>query len=144
MAANGVFDASGLGATSLTQTTANAVTTVNGVLHTSSLVLQAGQLKGSGMVMANVVNSGDTISAGNSSGTLGIAGNLSFGVNSLLPVEVAGLAQDVQYHWLQVSGDVALGGDLRLDFGSYAPQLGEPYSFLTSNGGHISVLFNTA
>lgn len=131
-------------AAGLTQTTANAVTTVNGVLRASTLVPQAGQRKGSGTVMANVVNAGGTISAGDSPGTLSIAGNLSLGANSLMLVAGAGLAQGIQYDWLQVSGDVLLGGDLRLDFGNHAPQLGEHYSFLTSTGGQISRMFNTA
>ena len=139
--AGGELDARGTAA-GIRQTSAAAITTVDGLLRASTLRLDAGVLKGSGTVQADVVNLGATLAPGNSPGTLSILGSLTLGAGSHLRVDVAGLMQGSQYDWLKVSGDVLLDGDVALDFGSYTPQIGEHYSFLTSDTGQITGQFD--
>ncbi|MCX2864922.1 PEP-CTERM sorting domain-containing protein [Paucibacter sp. PLA-PC-4] len=138
--ANGTLNAGGI-VSGYVQDGASATTIVDGLLKASTLRLEAGTLKGSGTVQADVINLGGTIAAGNSPGVLTIDGDLTLGTDSLLVVEVAGLLQGAQYDWLRVNGDVTLGGALQLDFGGYKPVIGETYSFLTSGNGLIDGSF---
>jgi hypothetical protein len=131
-----------LDSASVVQTAAAATTTVNGMLRTSTLTLQAGTLQGSGTVQADVLNLGGTINAGNSPGKLSIAGDLTLGDDSLLLVEVAGPARGTQFDWLAITGDVVLDGDLQLDFSGYTPQAGQQFNFLTTSTGTISGRFD--
>ena len=131
-----------LDSASVVQTAAAATTTVNGLLRTSTLTLQAGTLQGSGTVQADVLNLGGTINAGNSPGKLSIAGDLTLGDDSLLLVEVAGPARGTQFDWLAITGDVVLDGDLQLDFSGYTPQAGQQFNFLTTSTGTISGRFD--
>jgi len=129
---------------SIMQSANGAMTTVDGTLHVSQLTLQAGGLQGSGTIRGNVVNLGGTIGPGNSPGKLSVVGDLTLGAGSLMLIEVAGRTTGTQHDWVNVTGNVLLGGDLRLDFGSYTPQIGEQYTFLTASGGSISGSFRSA
>jgi len=143
VSANGTLNA-GTVTSGYVQDSVSAVTTVDGLLQARSFQLEAGTLKGSGTIQADVTNLGGTIAAGNSPGTLSVDGNLTLGADSLLVVEVAGLLQGVQYDWLKVAGNVTLGGSLQFDFGSYKPKIGETYNFLTSGNGFIGGTFANA
>lgn len=123
-----------LSAGSILQDSANAEMRVLGNLGASVITLQAGLLRGTGTVGGVINSTGGTISAGIDVGQLNIAGQLNLGDASTLKVDVAGLSQGSLYDWLAVTGNVSLNGDVHFDFGSFIPQVGERFTFLTFAG----------
>ena len=77
------------------------------------LNLQFGMLTGSGIINANVNNSG-TISPGGSAGSLTINGGLSLLNGSKIVMEIGGLTQGTEFDYLDVNGAVGLDGILEL------------------------------
>jgi len=76
-------------------------------------------------------------------GKLAVGGTLVLASDSVLQIDVAGLARGTQYDWLAVDGDASLGGGLNFSFGSYAAQVGDSFTFLSFSGsgnGHFSAL----
>ena len=77
------------------------------------LNLQFGMLTGSGIISANVNNSG-TISPGGSAGSLTINGGLSLLNGSKIVMEIGGLTQGTEFDYLDVNGAVGVDGMLEL------------------------------
>ena len=104
---------------------------VNGTLTAPSLNILSGTLSGSGIVAANVTNTGGIVSPGNSPGTLTIQGNYTHNGGTLF-MEVTPTA----YDRLIVTGTATInGGLLRVAIapGTYAA--GQTCVFITSSGG---------
>ncbi len=109
------------------------ILTVDGSLNSPSLTVQAGGLlKGSGVIIGNVVNVG-TVAPGNSPGTLTIDGNFTQGPGGTYNVLIAS-AQN--YSRLVVNGAAYLNGTLRLTLASgFQPAPGNSFSVLTATKG---------
>ena len=116
------------------------VLTVNQPLNSPLVTVQAGgMLKGSSLIIGNVVNMG-TISPGNSPGTLTINGNFTQGPSGIYNVEIV---SPQNYSRLVVTGHASLDGTLHLTLASgfrIAP--GETFTVLTAGQG-ISGTFRT-
>ena len=116
---------------------------VSGVLDsgTSSVtagtlnVLGGGTLKGTGTIVGNVNNPAGTVAPGASPGILTINGNYTQGPSGVLAVDVGGTIAGSEYDQLVVNGNVSLDGNLTTTlFGTYAPQPGDSYTFISSTG----------
>ena len=116
------------------------VLTVDGSLTSPSITIQTGgMLKGSGVLIGNVLNGG-TLAPGNSPGTLTINGNFIQGPTGIYNVQIAS-AQN--YSRLVVTGSASLNGTLRLTLASgYQPAPGQSFTVLTAAKG-ISGTFHT-
>jgi autotransporter-associated beta strand protein len=116
------------------------VLTVNNSLTSPLVTVQTGGLlKGSGVIIGNLVNVG-AISPGNSPGTLTINGNFTQGAAGTYNVQIFS-AQN--YSRLVVTGHASLDGTLHLTLASgfrLAP--GDKFTVLTAGGG-ISGTFRT-
>ena len=76
--------------------------------------------------VGSLVNKGGTLAPGSSAGTTEITGNYTQGSNAALEIEIGGLAQGVQYDWLNVKQTAALAGTLDVSLlGSGSFTLGE-------------------
>ncbi len=115
------------------------VLTVNSSLTSPLVTVQAGgMLKGSGIILGNVVNVG-TISPGNSPGTLTISGNFTQGAGGTYNVEIF---SPQNYSRLVVLGHASLDGTLHLTLASgFRFQPGQTFTVLTAQG--ISGTFRT-
>jgi hypothetical protein len=87
----------------------------------------------------DLVNNGGTIAPGQSIGQTYVADNLMLDSNSTLEIEIGG-NNPFQYDKVVVGHTADLGGTLRVKLvdlggGSYVPQLGDSFDFLTANGG---------
>jgi hypothetical protein len=116
------------------------VLTVNGSLNSPLITVQSGgMLKGSGVIIGNVVNMG-TLAPGNSPGTLTISGNFTQGPAGVYNVQIFS-AQN--YSRLVVGGSANLGGTLRLTLASgFQLAAGERFVVLTAAKG-INGTFRT-
>jgi hypothetical protein len=116
------------------------VLTVNSSLTSPLVTVQAdGMLKGSGIILGNVVNVG-TISPGNSPGTLTINGNFTQGAAGTYNVEIF---SPQNYSRLVVLGHASLDGTLHLTLASgFRFQPGETFTVVTAAQG-ISGTFRT-
>ncbi|HYY27383.1 MAG TPA: autotransporter-associated beta strand repeat-containing protein [Chthoniobacterales bacterium] len=119
--------------------------TVNGSLNSPLITVQSGgMLKGSGVIIGNVVNVG-TLAPGNSPGTLTINGNFTQGPAGVYNVQIVS-AQN--YSRLVVNGSANLDGTLRLTLASgFRPAPGESFTVLTAakgiNGSFRTISSNT-
>lgn len=89
-------------------------TSVNSILEFTAngqLNLAGGLLEGSGLILGDVNNTGGTINAGNSPGTLTINENFTQTTGGILLVEIAGTGAG-DFDVLQVNGDATLGGTI--------------------------------
>ncbi len=137
----GAFQQDGAGRTVLTATSTytgptavNAGTlSVNGSIAASSgvAVNNGATLGGNGIVPTTIINSGGTLSPGNSIGLITVAGNLTFVGAGAYAVEVSPTAADRT----NVTGAATLAGTLRVlpQSGSYIP--GTRYVLLNAAGG---------
>lgn len=116
------------------------VLTVNSTLKSPVVTIQAGGLlKGSGVVIGNVVSVG-TISPGNSPGTLTVNGNFTQGPAGVYNVQIV---SPQNYSRLVISGHANLDGTLHLTLASgFQPTPGERFTVLTAGHG-ISGTFRT-
>jgi autotransporter-associated beta strand protein len=123
----------------LTTVEAGATLSVDGSIV--SPVSVSGMLGGSGTVGTTQINSGGTLSPGNSIGTLTVNGNLAFGAGSTYAVEASPGAVDRT----NVSGTATLAGTLRASFarGTYSART---YTLLSATGGRTGTFgtFSTA
>ena len=114
--------------TSFTQTA--GLTQVDGVLNlvNAPLALKGGVLDGSGTINGNVVNTGGTVSPGDSPGTLTIAGNYTQGSGGALDIEFTNSLHDL----LNVTGLATTGGLLDVNFldSAYTGGVGSQFAFL--------------
>jgi len=94
----------------------SGTTTVSSILEFTSngeLDLQGGVLNGDGIILGDVNNTGGTVNAGNSPGTLTINENYSQASGGTLLIEIAGTAGG-EFDVLQINGDANLGGTIEV------------------------------
>lgn len=78
-----------------------------------------------------------TIAPGGSPGILSVTGDLILAPTSVIEIEITGAEPGTEYDQLNVTGNVALGGDLQVDFiNPYSPTSGTfmPLAYTTSSG----------
>jgi len=116
------------------------VLTVDSSLTSPLVTVQAGGLlKGSGVIIGNIVNVG-TLSPGNSPGTLTVNGNYTQGAGGTYNVQIFS-PQD--YSRLIISGHASLDGTLHLTLASgFKLRPGDTFTVLTAGQG-ISGTFHT-
>lgn len=85
-----------------------------------TLYFNGGTLRGAGTITAplSLTSTGLEIGSGSTAGTLGITGATTFGSGSSFRVDLNGTTQGTGYDRLNVTGAVALGGDLMVRVGS--------------------------
>jgi T5SS/PEP-CTERM-associated repeat protein len=113
--------------------TANLVTVNKGgtITGNGTLNVPPGGLVNNG---GNVFMNGSAM-PGNSPGKLTIVGNYVQGETGVLEIEVGGLQPESQYDRLAVTGNIQLGGTLRLAFvDGFLPQAGDTFDFLNVSG----------
>lgn len=106
----------------------------------SAVVLNGGELTGSGTVEAGVANNGGTVSPGGDGGigVLRIADGASGyrqGPGGTLRVDVHGSAAGTTMDGLVVGGKAVFGGSLYLDSSGYGPPAGADHPIVTSFSG---------
>jgi len=103
---------------------------VNGSIAASAnLTVQAGaSLGGNGILPLTTVQSGGTIAAGNSIGTLNINGNLTLNRGSSSRFEISNVSADR----LSVTGSTALGGTVNLAFSGGTYDAVNPYTLVAA------------
>jgi hypothetical protein len=116
-------------------------TLVNGTINVAmgsvgtggfGLNLNGGTLGGSGIIDGGLIAEGGYLSPGASPGTLTIKSNFTQKAGNTLVIQVAG-RDSGQCDQLRVGGAVELGGNLQVELlDSFAPDLGERFSFLSS------------
>jgi autotransporter-associated beta strand protein len=111
------------------------------IAGTQVVVNPRGLLGGSGLISANVLNSG-IISAGNPTGTLTVSGNYTQRSNGTLRIQVGGTAAG-QFGLLAISGHATLSGTLQIvPINGFQLAVGNKLTFLTATGG-VSGNFST-
>lgn len=102
------------------------------VISNHILIGQYGTLAGTGTIEAPISNFGGVISPGNSAGLLHVAGDIQQ-FAGVMAIQIGGLAAGTEYDLLDVSGDVYLGGNLKVDlFDGFVPSPGDTFQFLTA------------
>jgi len=111
---NGAMD---LGSNAFTQTA--GATTVSGTLTASAVNINGGTLRGSGTIVGNVtISTGAFLAPGNSPDQIDITGSLGLNPGSFTTMEIDGTVRGATgYDAVDVSGALAYGGTLSLDFG---------------------------
>ncbi|MBN8246580.1 MAG: hypothetical protein J0L84_03960 [Verrucomicrobia bacterium] len=96
-----------------------------------------GLLTGSGLVQGVVeVLAGGRVSPGSSPGAITVQGSITFATGSRLEMDLAGTTPVIGYDVLHVTGAVALGGTLVLNFTEgFAPREGQTFGLLVCDGG---------
>jgi hypothetical protein len=98
-----------------TQTAGSLELLGGNVQSATALDLQGGLLTGAGAITASLINNA-TIRPGLSAGGLVVTGNVSLLSSSTLVFNLGGITQGSQYGFLNVSGQVSLGGTLAASF----------------------------
>ncbi|MGD9690849.1 MAG: hypothetical protein AB7K52_15095 [Phycisphaerales bacterium] len=111
--------------------------TVNGELQVDAgnYDLQAGALRGTGLVDANVDNSAGTLAPGASAGTLTIEGNYTQGAMGTLEFEVGGIMDPSQNDTVNVigGGSATLNGTIRISrLNDFVPPLGQGFTVIAT------------
>ncbi|WP_324134431.1 autotransporter domain-containing protein [Bosea sp. (in: a-proteobacteria)] len=106
---------------------------VNGsIANTASVTIADGATMGGNAAIPNLtVQSGASLSPGNSIGTVNIAGNLTLNAGSTTVIEI----QQAQVDKINAGGTAALAGTLQLVALGGPYNFGTPYNFLTATGG---------
>lgn len=109
-----------------------------------TVTLLGGTLKGTGLINADVVNTGGTVAPGNSPGFLDITGNYVQGPGGTLELEIAGRDPNVpEFDRLRVMGTATLDGTARVSYlGPFQPTPGDDFQVLSSalRSGQFSTL----
>ena len=106
---------------------------INSVVNADggSVNAAAGVLTGNGTIEGDLVNSGGSVSPGNSPGILQVRGDYSQGPDANLLIEIAGTLAEVEHDVLRVSGTASLDGTLIVDvLLGFDPQAGDRFSVL--------------
>jgi hypothetical protein len=108
------------------------LTTNNGTITQTSVIINGGTLRGIGTINANVtIASGATLSPGNPFGTLTINGAYASSGTTLF--EIGGKSTG-QYDVLRINGNaIFTGGTLTFDFTNITPKQGNSWNFLYAN-----------
>jgi len=114
---------------------------LSGNTATANLVLNGGNLGGTGSFTGNLINTAGTLAAGNSPGTLNIIGNLTLGANSTTEMDITGLIQGSTaepggFDFINVTGAVNLGGLLNIVTTPYVGEaVGDSFNFIQASAG---------
>ncbi|MDZ7750206.1 MAG: filamentous hemagglutinin N-terminal domain-containing protein [Gammaproteobacteria bacterium] len=107
------------------------------------ITLSGGTLGGTGTIAAELRNTGGIVSPGASPGTLTVEGDYVQGPDGTLSMELAGTQQGIDHDFLDVTGDVALGGLLLVTtLDGFAPASGSEFELIGA-GGALSGDFAT-
>jgi autotransporter-associated beta strand protein len=108
---------------------------VNDALSSTSLVTVASgaTLTGSGSVTNLLVNSGGTLSPGNSPGIFTVNGNLQMNSGSTLAVEINGTTAGTQYDQITVNGAVNVSGATLSATHGYTAGQGDSYTIIVND-----------
>ncbi len=145
---NGLLSAGGEVRVEQNGTLVSSGTIVRNVLNNGSIVTigetpltLTGGVSGSGHFAGNFIFDGTT-NPGQSPGLMQIDGNLTFGSNHFVQLEIAGLARGIEYDAFDISGSLNLDGSLELVFlDAFAPQAGDSFLFFQV-GESINGLFS--
>ncbi len=112
-----------------------------GAADGSVTVAAGGSFGGTGSVVGTLVNHGH-LAPGLSPGMLSVDGAYEQGAAATLALEIGGLAQGLEFDFLDVTGTASLTGVVEVSlFDAYVPTLGSTYVFLEAAGG-ISGVFD--
>ena len=115
----------------LTQT-GGQTSVASGATLNRNVAVQGGTLKGNGTVRS-IDNSGGTVEAGASPGTLTVTGPYSQGANGTLRTEIAGTTPGSEFDVLSVGGAATLGGTLAIaNEPAFTPALVDEFHILAS------------
>jgi hypothetical protein len=115
-------------------------TAIDGVLTAGSIILNGGTLSGNGVINAPVTSS-LALAPGASPGRLTINGDYVQTAAGSLLIEIGGYVQGSEYDHLDVNGNAALAGTLKVDlWNGFAPIAGSYFDILTAGsiGGTFS------
>jgi T5SS/PEP-CTERM-associated repeat protein len=122
-----------------------ADTTVNGDVHSpaGSSIQVAGGVVFNGLVSgganfpgAGAVTFNDGYSPGDSPAAVAFGGDVTFGPNNALEIELAGTTPGAEYDQLLVADTASLDGILNVSLlGGFLPALGDSFTILTAAGG---------
>jgi len=121
-------------------------TTVDGSMTVSSgsFSIEGGDLRGTGTIAGNVINTDGAIHPGDSAGKLTINGSFTQTGEADLYIQMGGSVAGTDYDQLAVSGAANLGGYLNLGvFETYTPTLGDAFTIMTygSRAGTFDRIF---
>ncbi len=130
-----------LSRTSLPYTQTGGFTMVDGSLNTNNVVLNGGDLGGTGTIQTSVVNTAGNVTPGNSTGTLTVTGNFTQMTGGRVSVEIGDGAHDT----LQVNGSANLDGELVISLiDGFVPMPTQSFTVLSAaaiNGAFTSTSF---
>ena len=116
----------------LTKTGMGALNVNNALTGGGTLDCQAGSCGGAGTLIGELVNSGGTVSPGNSPGVLEVQGDYRQSEHATLLIELGGDGLGAEYDQLAVTGAVELGGELVVTLTSgFEPEVGDRFDILT-------------
>ena len=79
-----------------------------------------------------------TFNPGNSPALVVLQGDIGFGANNTLTIELAGLAAGTEYDQIHVGQQAALGGKLQINLlDGFLPMVGDVFTFLIAGGGIV-------
>jgi hypothetical protein len=99
---------------------------------------EQGELRGSGVIVGNVLNEG-LVSPGNSPGTMNISGNFAQNSGGILKMEIASTAS---FDQLEIGGALIAGGTLDIDLLSFTPQAGDSFDLFDFSSSMGSFTFD--
>jgi hypothetical protein len=121
-------------------------TQIDGTLTTTSngtITLSGGTLKGTGSINAPLINTGGTLSPGDSPGQLSLTGNYSQSPAATFAVLLGGYTPAADFSLLTITGSASLAGLMEVDLiNGFAPKIGDQFTFLTTTQG-ITGAFDT-
>lgn len=100
------------------------------------IALLGGQLRGTGVITANLNHQGGVIAPGGSAGVLKLVGDYVQSPGAQLEIEVGGLTSGTQYDLFDVTGSAAINGTLSLStINAFVPALGNTFRVM-NYGSH--------
>jgi hypothetical protein len=127
-----------------TQTSGSTMLTGGTLSSVATLDIQGGSLEGSGTIAASVQSDGNlSPGIGTAAGALTITGVLVLDTNSDLTIMLGGLNQGLDYDFVNVTGNVDLGGALLVSFlGNFETTIQNSDAFtVLESGATLSGLF---
>ena len=116
------------------------VGTPAGAVDGSLTVTSDGKLTGTGTVIGTLINQGH-IEPGNSPGVLNVTGDFEQDTNAVLGIDIGGLAQGLEFDFLDISGSANLAGDVVVSLlDGYLASIGDSFIFLEADAG-VSGMF---
>jgi hypothetical protein len=109
---------------------------VDGTFHTNGVFdVQNGELRGSGVIVGTVVNSGGTVAPGSSPGSLIVDGNYTQQQAALLSLEIGGSLPGMDYDQFKVTGNATIAGGIEIEFiDGFLPRVGDRFDLIQADG----------